>query len=262
MHDIQITILGACLLLMGLVNIYSLLKLLPHIDAEDKHIGDLTKVNTVTQLAVGQILTAVEALPAKLLANLPAGPQPSTDLPEAVSGEATLEEVADADLSAIKSGLAESHAVLGALAGMSREEFEAWRDANALRIQTLMATQEIQQRDLEKTQLALDHAKATLLMQKSRPVDTTSPDPVSAMPEVPIASEIYNEITRLTTENIELATALDTAQKENVFFAHQLRSLEGLHARTLQEKNFVEDALVQMDQHIEDIKQIPVAVTV
>jgi hypothetical protein len=252
MHDVQTIILGLCLLLMGAVNIYTLLKLLPHIDAEDKHIGELSRLNAITQAAVEKLLASNTLSSASDVA------WDQIDEP--------LQNLADIGIRSMHEVIGESKGILLELDGMSKDDFVAWRDANALRIQKLLATQEIQHRELEKTQTALDRARATILTLRSQPAvagagerrvalakSAPSDVPSKVSPNGERESK-EREINRLNQANTQLRENSVRLEQEKAHLRESLDKLQALHTRTLQEKNFVEEAFVRFDQNMETTK--------
>lgn len=249
-------ILAASLLLMASINVYTLLHLLFRIDAKDQ--------------------------------NVPALAVPGKEVPAEQADTAWLARLGglfgmiDTDgLGAVAESIDQSAAILESLATVRNDDFPAWREANQQRVDSLLAEHRRQYQQLIQMRDSLTQARATIETLRSQA-------PRSAIAAAQVASlEAQNarheETIRLmsaerTQQQRELRTAtqqleslragapadrqaLESANARLTQEANELRmatrmleesnaDLQATHERTIQEKQFIEEAFVKLDNHL------------
>lgn len=249
-------ILGASLLLMASINVYTLLHLLFRVDAKDR--------------------------------NVPALAVPGKEVPAEQADTAWLARLGglfgmiDTDgLGAVAESIDQSAAILESLATVCHDDFPAWREANQQRVDSLLAEHRRQYQQLIQMRDSLTQARATIETLRSQA-------PRSAISAAQVASlEAQNtrheETIRLmsaerTKQQRELRTAtqqleslrdeadadrqaLESANARLTRETSELRmasrmleesnaDLQATHERTIQEKQFIEEAFVKLDNHL------------
>lgn len=252
-------LLGASLLLMAAINVYTLLHLLFRIDAKNQNVSTLA--------APGNEVPAEQADTA-WLARL-----------------GGLFGAIDTDgLGEVAKNIDQSAAILGSLAAIGNDGFSGWREANQQRIESLLAEHRRRQQQLIQLHDSLTQAHATIETLRSQvPRSALASAQVAALKAQGIKHEAT--IRQMSAEHIQQQREQHAARQQLELFRAEaaagrqaLESLEGAnarlvrevdelrtatrmleesnadlqatHERTILEKLFVEEAFVELDKHL------------
>lgn len=254
--NLLVLILVGCLLLMVLINVFMLIRFLPLIDAEHRH--------AAVPSASGDDIPAAETDASWL------------DRMAGLFGAIPLDDLGEAGKS-----MEASAAILGDLAAVGNEQLAAWREANQQRVDSLLAEHRRQHQSLIQMRDSLAQAQATInslrgqaprsaiaaaqvaalkaenaehevairlltaeRTQYQRELGATREKLESLRAEIPAGrQELEAANVRLQREVGELRTATKMLEENNA-------DLQATYERTIQEKLFVEEAFVKLDNYL------------
>ena len=253
LQDLSLLLIGSCIFLLAIVNMYLVWRLIKGVRFEDERLDSIAAYNQQIlsqQLSVRKIVSDPMFL--SMLKGLAAPAAPATPPPPAASqGE-------DAELdAALKKGvnaLGDTATGFADLFGSLNEakDMASWKAANQARISELLRSQNGLKGEVEQLQALLAKANATVLNLRARGLQAANSEAES--------KEIDALKAGIAARDSKIAAAEAVMKNEKTRFEEEKKKLEekifelqATHDRTLVEKNFIEEAF------IEETKEKPAA---
>lgn len=144
-----------------------------------------------------------------------------------------------------------------------------WRGSHQERIQELLATSELQRRELSKMEEMLAQAQTTIRRLRHTPQKQASESDQKTHALTAERARASRELDRVKNEmnslqkkmqaeinehsqaNMIFMQEMQQLQKEKSELETRYKDLEKTHQRTLQEKNMIEEAFIRIDNHLE-----------
>lgn len=240
MESLGLLVIGSCIFLLAIVNMYLVWRLIKGVRFEDEKLDNIAAYNQQIlsqQLSMRQIVSdpGFLALLRSIAPAPAAGPAGGAELDPALAQG--VKTVSDAAL-----GMGD---LLSGLNDVKEGDLAAWKIANQARIDELLRTQNTMREEVELLEAMLAKANATVLNQRAQAKQAEPAAGVSAKEVETLKAAIAARDSKIAAAEAVLKNEKLKFDEEKKKLQEKMAEMQASFDRTLVEKSFIEEAFIE-----------------